>query len=101
MFTGGHESCCAKSTMLADPKVEEHLPYTSPTASPPPFLPLVARSPLTPFTNSTISKLSGLFRVQLENLFMHPLNFALRQNIHFLLLQNTSNWEYMLYVPVN
>ncbi|KAL6546749.1 hypothetical protein OROMI_022470 [Orobanche minor] len=59
----GHESCFillgySKSYTLAVRRADELLPYTSPTASPQPFLPLLAPSPLTPFTNSTIPRLS-------------------------------------------
>lgn len=36
------------------------LPEISPTATPQPFLPFLAPSPLTPFTNNTVPKLSGL-----------------------------------------
>ncbi|KAE8714899.1 Detected protein of unknown function [Hibiscus syriacus] len=43
----------------------------TPSASPQPFLPLLAPSPLTPFTNSTIQKLSGLCM----------LNFTAAQNL--------------------
>ncbi|KAL7088687.1 hypothetical protein ACP275_13G143100 [Erythranthe tilingii] len=60
-----HKSFCVsttnyKSSIQADKKADVLLPYTSPTASPQPFLPLLAPSPLTPFTNSTIPQLSGL-----------------------------------------
>ncbi|KAK8517301.1 hypothetical protein V6N13_092583 [Hibiscus sabdariffa] len=47
------------------------LPEITPSASPQPFLPLLAPSPLTPFTNSTIPKLSGLCM----------LNFTAAQNL--------------------
>lgn len=60
-----HESNCSllgfsESSYLADRRADALLPYISPTAAPQPFLPLLAPSPLTPFTNSTIPKLSGL-----------------------------------------
>ncbi|KAL8468947.1 hypothetical protein ACS0TY_031957 [Phlomoides rotata] len=59
-----HESCIilgySKSSSLAVRREDLLLPEISPTATPQPFLPLIAPSPLTPFTNSTIPKLSGL-----------------------------------------
>ncbi|KAI3456449.1 hypothetical protein Pfo_013112 [Paulownia fortunei] len=60
-----HESCCilfgySKSSTLDNRRADVLLPDTSPTAAPQPFLPLLAPSPLTPFTNSTIPQLSGL-----------------------------------------
>ncbi|XP_051126158.1 uncharacterized GPI-anchored protein At1g61900-like isoform X2 [Andrographis paniculata] len=45
---------------LAERRNDELLPQISPTAAPQPFLPLLAPSPLTPFTNSTVPKLSGI-----------------------------------------
>ncbi|CAI0407194.1 unnamed protein product [Linum tenue] len=39
--------------------LEPLLPDLSPNAAPQPFLPILAPSPLTPFTNSTIPRLSG------------------------------------------
>lgn len=41
--------------------IEEYtpMPYISPNGSPQPFIPLLAPSPLAPFTNSTTPKLSG------------------------------------------
>ncbi|KAL3627500.1 hypothetical protein CASFOL_028863 [Castilleja foliolosa] len=56
--------CCivsgySKSSSLEVRRADELLPYTSPTGAPLPFLPLIAPSPLTPFTNSTIPRLSG------------------------------------------
>ncbi|KAL0286219.1 UNVERIFIED_CONTAM: putative GPI-anchored protein, partial [Sesamum angustifolium] len=61
-----HESRCMTlgypvSSHLADRRADELIPDISPTIAPEPFLPLLAPSPLTPFTNSTIPKLSGLF----------------------------------------
>lgn len=50
----------SKSSTLAERRADLLLPEISPTAAPQPFLPLLAPSPLTPFTNSTIPKLSGL-----------------------------------------
>lgn len=60
-----HESFCSR---LNDPKVpvlmgrkmEAMLPMISPTGSPQPLLPLLAPSPLVPYTNATVPKLSGL-----------------------------------------
>ncbi|XP_039016600.1 uncharacterized GPI-anchored protein At1g61900-like [Hibiscus syriacus] len=48
-----------KSYMLTDRGADAFLPEITPSASPQPFLPLLAPSPLTPFTNSTVPKLSG------------------------------------------
>lgn len=50
----------SKSSPLAERRADLLLPEISPNAAPQPFLPLLAPSPLTPFTNSTIPKLSGL-----------------------------------------
>ncbi|CAA2954706.1 Hypothetical predicted protein [Olea europaea subsp. europaea] len=60
-----HESCCTpsnylKGSVMMDKRVDALLPENSPTAAPLPLLPLLAPSPLTPFTNSTVPKLSGL-----------------------------------------
>lgn len=56
-------SCCNSlqnpSPAILDGNSEPLLPITSPTAAPQPFLPLLAPSPLAPFTNSSIPKLSG------------------------------------------
>ncbi|KAL2473401.1 putative GPI-anchored protein [Forsythia ovata] len=62
---GLHESCCTpsnylKGSVVMDKRADALLPETSPTAAPQPLLPLLAPSPLTPFTNSTVPKLSGL-----------------------------------------
>jgi hypothetical protein len=43
-----------------EPKVNALAPDISPSADSQPFLPLLAPSPLIPFTNSTVPKLSGL-----------------------------------------
>ncbi|WCJ20227.1 hypothetical protein M5689_002475 [Euphorbia peplus] len=43
-----------------DRKLDGFLPQISPNAAPQPFLPILAPSPLQPFTNSSIPKLSGL-----------------------------------------
>ncbi|KAL2467141.1 putative GPI-anchored protein [Abeliophyllum distichum] len=59
------ESCCSslsylKSSVIIDRREDVLLPDTSPTATPQPFLPLLAPSPLIPFTYRTVPKLSGL-----------------------------------------
>lgn len=60
-----HGSCCTslsypKGFVLRDKREGTMIPEISPTGAPQPFLPLLAPSPLAPFTNSTIPKLSGL-----------------------------------------
>ncbi|XP_062161698.1 uncharacterized GPI-anchored protein At1g61900 isoform X1 [Alnus glutinosa] len=60
-----HESCCSRLDHLKGPvfmvrKMDAILPEISPSGSPQPFLPLLAPSPLVPFTNATVPKLSGL-----------------------------------------
>lgn len=60
-----HQCCCSplnnlKSMVIIDSRRDELLPMISPTTTPQPFLPLLAPSPLTPFTNNTTPKLSGL-----------------------------------------
>lgn len=57
--------CCSqlnklKSSVRTDTKKDELLPMISPSTAPQPFLPLLAPSPLTPFTNNTTPKLSGM-----------------------------------------
>lgn len=69
--TGPHESCCSSvnylsSSNVMDQKGDNLLPQISPTATPEPLLPLLAPSPLTPFTNNTVPKLSGSFRTLLS-----------------------------------
>ncbi|XP_022877959.1 uncharacterized GPI-anchored protein At1g61900-like isoform X3 [Olea europaea var. sylvestris] len=59
------ESCCTSLSLLKISVIKDNtkdvlLPNTSPTSSPQPFLPVLAPSPLIPFTNSTVPKLSGL-----------------------------------------
>ncbi|PPD89006.1 hypothetical protein GOBAR_DD14053 [Gossypium barbadense] len=49
-----------KSYILTQRGADAFLPEITPSAAPQPFLPLLAPSPLSPFTNSTIPKLSGL-----------------------------------------
>lgn len=49
-----------KGSLNMDRKEDALLPEIPPTASPQPFLPLLAPSPWAPFTNSTLPKLSGL-----------------------------------------
>ncbi|XP_019419861.1 PREDICTED: uncharacterized GPI-anchored protein At1g61900-like [Lupinus angustifolius] len=46
--------------VLKDNHVDPMFPELSPIGSPQPFLPLLAPSPLAPFTNTSIPKLSGL-----------------------------------------
>ncbi|XP_041028312.1 uncharacterized GPI-anchored protein At1g61900-like [Juglans microcarpa x Juglans regia] len=60
-----HESRCSelnhiKDLVLVDKKRDAVLPEISPSGSPRPFLPLLAPSPLVPFTNTTVPKLSGV-----------------------------------------
>ncbi|KAK3039711.1 hypothetical protein RJ639_027052 [Escallonia herrerae] len=62
--TGLYETSCAslnylRTSVIMDKRADALLPQISPTAAPQPFLPLLAPSPLTPFTNSTVPKLSG------------------------------------------
>ncbi|OIV95838.1 hypothetical protein TanjilG_06814 [Lupinus angustifolius] len=47
--------------VLKDNHVDPMFPELSPIGSPQPFLPLLAPSPLAPFTNTSIPKLSGSF----------------------------------------
>jgi hypothetical protein len=49
-----------KESLLMETKVNAVAPDISPSADSQPFLPLLAPSPLTPFTNTTVPKLSGL-----------------------------------------
>lgn len=66
LFLCLHESHCSlpsymKGSVLMEKSSDAFLPEISPSGAPQPFLPLLAPSPLTPFTtNSTIPKLSGL-----------------------------------------
>ncbi|KAL6992785.1 hypothetical protein U1Q18_010900 [Sarracenia purpurea var. burkii] len=64
LFLCFHGSCCSpldymKSSLIME--ADALLPEISPTpsADPQPLLPLLAPSPLTPFTNNTVPKLSG------------------------------------------
>lgn len=64
--TGGHESHGSRLDHLQGPlQVDNHvdamIPKISPIGSPQPLLPLLAPSPLVPFTNTSIPKLSGSF----------------------------------------
>ncbi|KAK6793347.1 hypothetical protein RDI58_006800 [Solanum bulbocastanum] len=64
-FTGLQESSCSslnklKGSLIMHINEDTLLLETSPTATPQPLLPLLAPSPLAPFTNSTSPKLSGL-----------------------------------------
>ncbi|OMO64843.1 hypothetical protein COLO4_31763 [Corchorus olitorius] len=66
MFVAGFQDCLSsplehlKGYMLTDGVAGAFLPEITPSASPQPFLPLLAPSPLSPFTNSSVPKLSGL-----------------------------------------
>ncbi|KAL4585440.1 hypothetical protein LXL04_010061 [Taraxacum kok-saghyz] len=57
-----------KMTMQFDEKVDNLLPLISPTGNPEPLYPLLAPSPLSPFTitNNTAPKLSGLCTLDFE-----------------------------------
>ncbi|KAF3970951.1 hypothetical protein CMV_005403 [Castanea mollissima] len=60
-----HESCCSQldhltGPVLMDKRRDAFLPEISPSGSPQPFIPMLAPSPLIPFTNTTTPKLSGL-----------------------------------------
>lgn len=48
-----------RGSTLMDRRLDDFLPEISPNAGPQPFLPILAPSPLQPFTNSSIPKLSG------------------------------------------
>lgn len=50
-----------RSSVITAKRKYVHLPEISPSEAPQPLLPLLAPSPLAPFTNSTVPKLSGLF----------------------------------------
>jgi len=52
---------CILSGSGSSQKPEEFLPEISPDTSPQPFLPFIAPSPMVPYINSTMPKLSGLF----------------------------------------
>ncbi|XP_052202873.1 uncharacterized GPI-anchored protein At1g61900-like isoform X2 [Diospyros lotus] len=65
LFMTLHGSYCSpldylKSFGIMDTRTDAFLTEISPSAAPQPLLPLLAPSPLTPFTNNTIPKLSGL-----------------------------------------
>ncbi|CAL5410726.1 unnamed protein product [Camellia sinensis] len=60
-----HESCCGsldylKSSEIMDKRTDALSPEMSPSAAPQPYFPLLATSPLAPFTNNAVPKLSGL-----------------------------------------
>lgn len=50
-----------RSSVITAKRKYVPLPEISPSEAPQPLLPLLAPSPLTPFTNSTVPKLSGQF----------------------------------------
>ncbi|XP_021659599.2 uncharacterized GPI-anchored protein At1g61900 isoform X2 [Hevea brasiliensis] len=55
-----NENQYIRGSTLMDRRLDAFLPEISPNAAPQPFLPILAPSPLQPFTNSSIPKLSGL-----------------------------------------
>ncbi|KAM1797096.1 hypothetical protein ACFX11_037253 [Malus domestica] len=64
LFLSLHVCCCSTLDYLKDPVLsikqkDSMLPMISPTATSQPFLPLLAPSPLAPYTNTTVPKLSG------------------------------------------
>lgn len=64
--TDVHGSCCGpvnylKGSVIMDRSADAILPEISPSGSLQPFIPSLAPSPLVPFTNNTVPKLSGLF----------------------------------------
>ncbi|KAK9092068.1 hypothetical protein Syun_026979 [Stephania yunnanensis] len=65
-----HESNCNPSeyqqdqgSALSESSIEPILPAASPSVEPQPFLPSLAPSPLTPFTNKSVPRLSGLCKL--------------------------------------
>ncbi|EOA34147.1 hypothetical protein CARUB_v10021649mg [Capsella rubella] len=52
--------CVFLFSLCLSEKSEEFLPQISPDTSPQPFLPFIAPSPMVPYINSTMPKLSGL-----------------------------------------
>lgn len=68
-FISGFHECLSdpqvhhKGYMLTGRATGDFVPKITPTASPQPFLPLLAPSPLSTFTNSTSPKLSGMFYI--------------------------------------
>ncbi|KAK4588327.1 hypothetical protein RGQ29_019349 [Quercus rubra] len=63
-----HESCCTQldhltGPVLMDKRRDAFMPEISPSGSPQPFIPMLAPSPLIPFTNTTTPKLSGLCKL--------------------------------------
>ncbi|XP_031395350.1 uncharacterized GPI-anchored protein At1g61900 isoform X2 [Punica granatum] len=52
--------CCCSPLRVDEAAMNPLIPEISPSGSPQPFLPLPSPSPLSPFTNSTAPKLSGL-----------------------------------------
>lgn len=56
---------------LTNREADALLPEISPTATPQPFLPVLAPSPLAPFTNTTVPKFSGIC----------PLNFTASESL--------------------
>ncbi|XP_057499806.1 uncharacterized GPI-anchored protein At1g61900-like [Actinidia eriantha] len=65
LFLSLHESSCSplvylRNSVIMETRRDALFPEISPSTSPQPLFPLLAPSPLTPFTNSTVPKLSGL-----------------------------------------
>ncbi|XP_022724604.1 uncharacterized GPI-anchored protein At1g61900-like isoform X2 [Durio zibethinus] len=69
MFFACYHECLSspldhlKGYMLTERGVDAFSPEVTPSAAPQPFLALLAPSPLSPFTNSTVPKLSGMFYI--------------------------------------
>ncbi|XP_015574324.1 uncharacterized GPI-anchored protein At1g61900 isoform X2 [Ricinus communis] len=60
LFLSLNESYFMRGYALINRRLDDFLPEISPNAGPQPFLPILAPSPLQPFTNGSIPKLSGL-----------------------------------------
>ncbi|KAM7265259.1 hypothetical protein ACFE04_002942 [Oxalis oulophora] len=63
--TGLHHACCNpvdyfRGSLTAELSSDDMMPEISPSGSPNPFLPDLAPSPLSTFTNNTVPKLSGI-----------------------------------------
>ncbi|XP_010418167.1 PREDICTED: uncharacterized GPI-anchored protein At1g61900-like [Camelina sativa] len=73
-------------SLCSSKKPEEFLPEISPDTSPQPFLPFIAPSPMVPYINSTMPKLSGLC----------SLNFTASES----LIQTTSHNCWTVFAPL-
>ncbi|VYS49706.1 unnamed protein product [Arabidopsis thaliana] len=73
-------------SLCSSQKPEEFLPEISPDTSPQPFLPFIAPSPMVPYINSTMPKLSGLC----------SLNFSASES----LIQTTSHNCWTVFAPL-